>query len=47
MLWDRPSIFSHEPKDLELLERMFEYDKYNNYSNIAAINNQGFSNAEE
>ena len=47
MLWDRPSIFSHDPKDLELLDKMFEYDKYYNYSYIAAINNQGFSNAEE
>lgn len=47
MLWDRPSIFSHDPKDLELLDKMYAYDKYNNYSYIAAINNQGYSNAEE
>ena len=30
-----------------MIERMYAYDKYNNYSNIAAINNRGFSNAEE
>jgi hypothetical protein len=47
LFWDRPSIFSHDPKDIEMIERMYAYDKYNNYSNIAAINNRGFSNAEE
>ena len=47
LFWDRPSIFSHDSKDIEMIERMYAYDKYNNYSNIAAINNRGFSNAEE
>ena len=26
MHWDRPSIFSHEPKDMELLARLYAYD---------------------
>lgn len=27
MMWDRPSIFSHDPKDMELLDKMYAYDK--------------------
>jgi hypothetical protein len=34
MHWDRPSLFSHDPKDMDLVERLYQYDKDNNYSKI-------------
>ena len=41
--WDRPSIFSHDPQDLSLLDKFYEYDRNVAITGISNINSQGYS----
>lgn len=47
LMWERPSLFSHEPKDVMLVQDFYTLDFEESYNKVSQINGQGYSNAVE
>lgn len=47
LIHDRPSLFSHDPKDQEMLAHLYEWDKTDNYSKLSGVTNMGVTNSIE
>lgn len=45
LMADRPSLFSHDHHDMDLLELLFEIDNNDNFNKISQVNSIGVSNA--